>query len=86
MTGLAIDNFVFVELEKYLKIQYKTKEKMDEHRPIIQHWVELRDNSTPCEVCGCTPIWATGSAMIDDAMCFTCITGESDASDDYEVI
>lgn len=36
--------------------------------------------------CSCgAPIWAAGSAVVGTDMCFTCITGESDNSDDYEI-
>ncbi len=34
-----------------------------------------------CENCG-APIWR----LVNNGMCFTCTTGESDASDDYELI
>lgn len=33
-----------------------------------------------CEVCG-RPVWR----LVGLGMCFTCVTGESDASDDYEL-
>ncbi len=33
-----------------------------------------------CEVCG-RPVWR----IVGLGMCFTCTTGESDASDDYEL-
>ncbi len=35
-------------------------------------------------VCG-QPIWAIGSATVDWDGCFTCITGEADESEDYEI-
>jgi len=34
-----------------------------------------------CDICG-RPIWRM---VADLGMCFTCVTGESDASDDYEL-
>lgn len=34
-----------------------------------------------CENCG-QPIWR----LVNNGMCFTCTTGEADASDDYELI
>lgn len=34
-----------------------------------------------CMVCG-QPIWK----LVDTGMCFTCTTGEADASEDYELI
>ena len=38
-----------------------------------------------CPVCG-NPIWAAGSGITGDYMCFTCITGEADDSEDYEIV
>lgn len=37
-----------------------------------------------CGNCG-EPIWVAGSAIAGFDGCFSCITGESDHSDDYEV-
>ena len=45
---------------------------------------ELKENARAkgkCEVCG-QPIWR----LVNNGMCFVCTTGESDASDDYELI
>jgi hypothetical protein len=37
------------------------------------------------ERCQCgEPIWVIGSSQVGH-MCFTCITGEADCSDDYEI-
>jgi len=37
------------------------------------------------ERCSCgEPIWVAASSQVGH-MCFTCITGESDPSDDYEI-
>lgn len=35
-----------------------------------------------CPTCGNEPVWKYGQC----GMCFTCTTGEADASDDYELI
>ncbi len=37
-----------------------------------------------CVICG-APIWAAGSAVTGTYMCFTCMTGEMDDSEDYEI-
>lgn len=46
--------------------------------------LKRKRNGARCEVCG-QPIWAAGSALCGTDMCFQCITGESDDSDDYEI-
>ena len=43
-----------------------------------------REGAT-CMICG-SPIWAAGSAITGQNMCFACTTGEADDSEDYEII
>lgn len=45
-----------------------------------KEWREIASNYGTCD-CG-SPIWRYGQS----GMCFSCTTGESDASEDYEVI
>lgn len=42
-------------------------------------------NGAACLTCGNAPIWAAGSAVTGIAMCFTCMTGDFDDSEDYEI-
>lgn len=66
----------------------------------IKKFVELTINNNPainpkeleeteggarCMNCG-APIWVEGSALVGSYMCFTCLTGEADDSDDFEVL
>lgn len=39
-----------------------------------------------CSICKSNPIWAIGSALGGFKGCFTCITGEIDDSNEYEVV
>lgn len=50
-----------------------------------QEMLKLRHDGATCVVCGNAPIWAAGSALTGTPMCFTCMTGEADDSEDYEV-
>ncbi len=44
---------------------------------------EFKKRKIQGELCNCgNPIWIIGSAITGKG-CFTCITGESDCSDDY---
>lgn len=47
--------------------------------------LRLKRNGATCLICGNAPIWAAGSAVTGTAMCFTCMTGDSDDSEDYEI-
>jgi hypothetical protein len=47
--------------------------------------VEFKKRKMRGELCDCgNPLWIIGSAITGKG-CFTCITGESDCSDDYEI-
>ena len=50
----------------------------------VREAVDAKRNGACCIQCG-QPIWAVGSAIVEWNGCFTCITGEADASDDYEI-
>lgn len=45
---------------------------------------ERKKGGAVCINCG-QPIWAIGSALTGSNMCFSCITGEADDSEDYEL-
>jgi hypothetical protein len=46
---------------------------------------EFKKRKSQGELCDCgNPIWIISSAITGKG-CFTCITGESDCSDDYEI-
>ena len=47
--------------------------------------LKRKNKGASCVICG-HPIWAAGSAIVGTDMCFTCITGEADDSDDYEIV
>ena len=45
-------------------------------------WYVKRSNlNAVCDVCGSQPVWKYGGTD----MCFSCTTGQTDASDDYEL-
>ena len=50
----------------------------------LEQVLKDKQNGAKCIICG-APIWAAGSAIAGTYMCFTCMTGEADDSDDYEI-
>ena len=44
-----------------------------------------KNNRAACIICD-RPVWAAAPAIVETDMCFTCITGEADDSDDYEIV
>lgn len=80
--------FTFISIPEFAdnvmknnKGQYKRKELIH----TLEETLRAKKNGTKCMICG-QPIWAAGSAITGTYMCFTCITGEADDSDDYEII
>lgn len=53
-------------------------------RAAIESAVQAKQDGARCAECG-DPIWAAGSAVAGKSGCFTCITGERDNSDDFEI-
>ena len=68
-----MDNFEFITPEKAFEINNK--------KP-LDWWVKLAKSKPKKCQCGNYNIWKFGEC----GMCFTCVTGENDASDDYELI
>jgi hypothetical protein len=53
-------------------------------RTQLEAGLKWKQAGVPCRTCG-EKIWAYGSAGIGEASCFTCLTGEADASGDLEI-
>ena len=51
-------------------------------REPLEYYKQLAKNNSLCEVCKVNPVWK----LADTGMCFACTTGETDASNDYELI
>lgn len=79
MVGITLDDYIIQQVEQV------PGEGSESCRKRLTHYVELKLKGEPCFVCGAT-IWAIGSSACDTPMCFTCITGEANDSDDYEII
>ena len=58
-------------------------ENPNQLRENLKQAVKDKKNGAPCHNCG-QEIWAIGSAVAYQG-CFSCITGEADSSEDYEV-
>jgi formylmethanofuran dehydrogenase subunit E len=69
LTKMSKDNPTFNEQE--------TKERM-------LYAAYKKKNGARCSVCGYS-IWAVGSALSGFEMCFPCLMGEDDDSQDYEL-
>ena len=67
-------DFAMISAEDYFKLDGQPHTLNELH--------DMARNRGMCEVCGSLPIWR----LADTGMCFPCTTGESDASDDYELI
>ena len=76
-----------ISIEKYADMMVKNNrdENREELIRSLKAALKAKKNGAWCSCCG-RPIWAAGSAVTGTYMCFTCITGEADDSDDYEIV
>ena len=74
-----------ISMEAFVKKHMKSNpgENAAALRASIKDAVKRKKNGVTC-FCG-QPIWAIGSAITGSDQCFTCTTGESDSSDDFEI-
>jgi len=77
-SSISIDDFI----ESYHK--NNPGEKNNNILEVLAATVKANKADAKCNICGQT-IWAIGSAIVGWDGCFTCITGEADNSDDYEI-
>ncbi len=76
--------FVAISVDKYVKkhLDNNSSENETDLRTRINSALEDYKNGVKCS-CG-NDIWVIGSAAVGNS-CFTCITGESVPTDDYEI-
>lgn len=75
-----------ISVEKFADMVMKTNKgyRKKELVKALRATLAAKKNGVRCTVCG-APIWAAGSAVTGNNLCFTCITGEADDSEDYEI-
>ena len=79
MKSITIERFA----KKY--VERNKDENLKDVKIRLKEALKRKNSGGECSVCG-EPIWAIGSAVGGFEGCFTCITGESDDSQDYEII
>ena len=73
---IAIDTFI----DRHKQLNPDTD--LVDLKASLLYFKSLRDSGELCQ-CG-NPIWIVGSAIVGKG-CFTCITGETDTSEDFEI-
>ena len=75
-----------ISIKKFAEMTAQNNKDINQNEleETLREALKDKKNGARCMICG-SPIWAAGSAITGSNMCFTCITGESDDSDDYEV-
>lgn len=77
-------NFTPISMQKFAEMVAKNN-KDEKKENIIKSIKSVLSDVTKGEKCSCgNPIWVAGSVLAGYS-CFTCITGETDASEDYEI-
>lgn len=75
-----------ISIDKFINEMIKENKGLNKKgvKESILAAAERKKNGAGCLQCG-QPIWAIGSGVSGVDMCFTCTTGESDHSEDYEL-
>lgn len=78
--------FCPISINKFVNATVKNNpgQNKNELKESIKEAVEAKKNGAKCSCCGHS-IWAVGTAIVGWDGCFTCITGEADNSEDYEI-
>ena len=71
--------FNYITTEEYYKMQQSNPQTKDSHT--LKELNRMASSRSECIVCG-QPAWKLGNCNL----CFSCTTGESDDSDDYELV
>ena len=79
MVPISVEKFADMVMES--NKGYNRKELIE----TLQAALDAKKHGAKCVICG-QPIWAAGSAITGTNMCFTCTTGETDDSEDYEIV
>ena len=76
--------FVPISIDEYVKkhLASNPSENQKNLRGYLNSALDAYKNEVKCH-CG-NDIWVIGSAFVENS-CFTCITGESHPTDDYEI-
>jgi len=75
-----------ISIDRFAKMTVKSNpdEKLADLKQRLREAVARKKAGARCWQCG-QPIWTIGSAIVGHDGCFTCITGEADPSDDFEI-
>lgn len=74
-----------ISIDKFIeKIKVDSDYDKKELKKAIIEAVNAKKNNEKCGNCG-DIIWAAGTGIVGWNGCFTCITGETDNSKDYEI-
>ncbi|MCR3921392.1 MAG: hypothetical protein NUK65_02605 [Firmicutes bacterium] len=76
----------YISINDYAKkhVKHNAGESIKNVKERLRSTVARQEKGASCTVCG-QPIWALGSTFSGFDGCFSCFTGESDDSNDYEV-
>lgn len=83
-TGSTAYKFVPVTIDRFIE-KHKLKNPKEDLKKLRSDLLYFKQLKLKGEKCNCgNSIWIIGSAIAGKG-CFTCITGESDFSNDYEI-
>lgn len=78
--------FIPVSIDQFISYHQEANPEAnaDDIRAALTEAIQAKKNGTKCGQCG-SELWAAGSAVAGQNGCFTCITGDTDNSEDFEI-
>ena len=78
--------FVSINVDEFIESYKKNnpQENTKDLRTALMDAVKNKKSGCKCSICE-NPIWAIGTSIVGWNGCFTCISGEADNSEDYEI-
>ena len=75
-----------ISINEFVKLHLKNNPgtKKQEITKQLNDKLKVYKSGGKCNSCG-SPIWVIGSAIVGWNGCFSCITGEAEPDDDYEI-
>jgi hypothetical protein len=76
-----------ISIDKFVDLYMKNNQNENKQEIInsLREALASKDAGANCSQCG-EQIWAVGTGITGWKACFTCTTGETDDSEDYEVV
>jgi hypothetical protein len=78
--------FIPISIDDFMEMleENNPTEDVKGFRTALERAAKAKNSCAACDHCG-SLIWAIGTALVGWNTCFSCLTGEADCTEDYEI-